>query len=243
MAKWIDQAIILAAGQGTRLRQDQQDYLKPLYPLQQKPLIAHVMEGFLANQVARFTVVVGFEKQEVMPGIQKALPPGCILTFVDNPDWRLNNGVSLFKAKHALQERFFLSMADHLFQHKMVRILGEGALEEDCLYLAVDRKIDTVFDLDDATKVRTDGTHILAIGKQLDEFDAIDTGLFVCPPSIFSYLEQAMPDGDCSLSDGVMAMAKDNKARVVDIGDAWWQDVDTPEMLSHSIQLLDKQSQ
>jgi len=48
---------------------------------------------------------------------------------------------------------------------------------------------------------------------------------------IFEYLDRAKQSGDCSLADGVRLMAADNKVRAIDIGDAWWQDVDTPEML------------
>ena len=32
----------------------------------------------------------------------------------------------------------------------------------------------------EATKVRRDGSRIVAIGKDLDDYDALDTGLFVC---------------------------------------------------------------
>ena len=89
-------------------------------------------------------------------------------------------------------------------------------------------------DLDDAMKVQTRGDQIVAIGKNLRHYDAIDTGLFVCPHEIFRYLEQAKQNGDCSLADGVRLMAGDGKTRAIDIGGAWWQDVDTPEMRAHA---------
>jgi len=234
----IQQAVILAAGQGTRLRQGQQDYPKPLYPLRDRPLIGHVMDAFCDHGIKRFFVVVGFEKEQVMPGIEAAVPPGASLTFIDNPDWRLNNGVSLLKAKDEVRGRFFLSMSDHIFHSAMVAALEQGAQQPDSLYLAVDRKLDSVFDMDDATKVRSEADRIVAIDKELEEFDAVDTGLFLCPDDVFSFLARARVDGDCSLSDGVRAMAGEGRARIVDIGAARWQDVDTPDMLGQAEKLL-----
>jgi len=101
----------------------------------------------------------------------------------------------------------------------------------------VDRKLDSIFDLEDAMKVQTRENRIIDIGKNLLDYDAIDIGLFVCPLEIFDYLERAKSSSgrsDCSLADGVRLMAHDNKVRAISIGDSWWQDVDTPQMLQHA---------
>lgn len=236
MYEAIDQAVILAAGLGSRLRKNDRDYLKPLYPLLGKGLITYVMDALARSGVKRFFVVVGFEKEELIPGLKEALPENTSLELIDNPDFHLSNGVSLLKAAGTVKGRFILSMSDHLYRHTMVQRLAAGATKSDCLYLAVDRKLSSVFDMDDATKVQTRDGKIIDIHKQLPEFDAVDTGLFVCPDSIFAHLQRAfeLNDGDCSLSDGVRTMAKTGKSRVVDIGDAFWQDVDTPEMFEHA---------
>ena len=44
-------------------------------------------------------------------------------------------------------------------------------------------------------KVRTRGNSIVAIGKNLDNYNAIDTGIFLCPETIFDYLRRALKDG------------------------------------------------
>ena len=79
-------------------------------------------------------------------------------------------------------------------------------------------------------KVQTRDGRVTAIGKNLAIYDAIDTGAFLCPPEIFRYLKAAQSGGDCSLADGVGLMAADGKVCAIDIGAAWWQDVDTPAM-------------
>ena len=43
----------------------------------------------------------------------------------------------------------------------------------------------------EATQVRMDDTYITAIGKGLGEYDALDTGLFVCAPSLFAALDRS----------------------------------------------------
>ncbi len=244
MSDTIDQAVILAAGLGSRLRKNDSDYLKPLYPLFGKPLVAYVMDALAQIGVKRFFVVVGFEKQELIPGLQDALPRETSLEFIDNPDFHLSNGISLLKAAKIVKGRFILSMCDHLYRHTMVRRLVHGASNKDFLYLAVDRKLSSIFDMDDATKVRTEGDKIIDINKKLKKYDAIDTGLFVCPETIFEHLADVSrtQGGDCSLSDGVRTMAETGRSRIVDIGDAFWQDVDTPEMFEHAERWLVKNS-
>ena len=131
-------------------------------------------------------------------------------------------------------------MGDHLFESSILdQLMAQADFAR--LNLAIDRKIDSIFDLDDAMKVQTrDDNLIGAIGKKLENYNAIDTGIFLCPEIVFDYLRRALNGGDCSLADGVRLMAADGKALAVDIGDAWWQDVDTPEMLQRAEQEVER---
>ena len=68
--------------------------------------------------------------------------------------------------------------------------------------------------MDDATKVETgaDGA-IVRIGKTLDRFDAIDTGLFRATPA----LAEAIGAGGGSLSEGVQRLADRGEATTLDV--------------------------
>ena len=56
-------------------------------------------------------------------------------------------------------------MTDHIFEPETVAALTRQPIEEDETILAVDRKLECIFDMDDATKVRCIGNYIIDIGK------------------------------------------------------------------------------
>ena len=142
--------------------------------------------------------------------------------------------ISINFVNNRLNNPFLLLMADHIFESQTARALLKQPLTRAEVILAVDHNIDGVFDLDDATKVRRDGDHILDIGKDITCYDALDTGMFLCSPALFTTLESAMMHGNCSLSDGMCRLARERRFQAFDIGDARWQDVDTPEALVHA---------
>ena len=229
----VSEAVILMAGSGSRLRGSAADPPKPLTPILGRPLISRTLDALVGAGINVVNAVVGFQSVSLAAALKPLVPPEMQLRLIENPDWQKQNGISLLAAARHVTAPFLLTMSDHLFDHAIVDLLLESS-DFDQLNLAIDKKLDSIFDLDDATKVQTRGDGIIAIEKNLAVYDAIDTGLFVCPRDIFDYLKRAQRNGDCSLTDGVRLMAGDNKVRVIDIGEAWWHDVDTPQMLQHA---------
>ncbi len=230
----ISEAVILMAGSGSRLRGSDETFLKPFVPVLGRPLIRYAMDAVVHAGIRKVNFVVGYESDRMIAKVKPLIPPGLERCFIENPDWQKQNGVSLLTAANLVTSPFLLTMSDHLFDRSIIDLLvGEAVLDQ--LNVAIDRKLDAIFDVDDAMKVQTHGHQIVAIGKHLRDYDAIDAGMFVCPVKLFDYLKRAKSrsgGSDCSLADGVRLMAEDNQVRGVDIGDAWWQDVDTPEMLA-----------
>ena len=121
----------------------------------------------------------------------------------------------------------------------MIAAMCGVSLSPGEVVLAVDRKLDAIYDMDDATKVRLAGDRIAAIGKELTDFNAVDTGLFACSNTLVARLSEVESHrGDCSLTDGMRMLIERGWLRALDIGAAWWQDVDTPGALEHGIRLL-----
>jgi 1L-myo-inositol 1-phosphate cytidylyltransferase len=231
--------LIVAAGQGVRLREKGE--LKPLIRLKGIPLIEHVIERARNAGIDEFLVVSGYRGEELRSELDDFSARSDIrITHVINDDWKRANGVSLLSAKPHLQEPFLLTMCDHLIDPQISRALITAAIEPDTVTLAVDYNIDNPLnDPDDVTRVRCADGRIEQIGKSISEFNAIDTGAFLCTPIIFKALEESQAHGDDSISGAMNVLARWNKARVLDIQGRLWVDVDDPVAYGKAEQLLE----
>lgn len=235
----VPEAVILMAGNGSRLRTAGQHLPKPLVPVCGRPLISYTIEILQKLGVRTIHAVIGANADSLLLALRSLVPPRICLNPIRNPDWEKQNGVSVLCAQNHVQAPFLLAMGDHLFERSIFERLLKAS-DPAQLTLAIDRKVSAIFDLEDATKVQVKGRQITAIGKNLKTYDAIDTGLFLCPNEFFRYLRRVQHDGDCSVTEGVRRMAGDGKVAAVDIGEAWWQDVDTPGMLRHAEEIFSR---
>ncbi len=226
----ITQAVILAAGRGSRIAasdENPEEFSKPLLQVGGNSLLGHVLCTCADAGVERAFVVTGYRADLVRAEMDRW--PMLDTVEVYNPEWALPNGLSVAASRPAVEGDFLLLMADHLFDASILADLAVGSWSAD-VTLAVDARVDTVIDLADATKVRRDGDRIMDIGKSMDDFDAVDCGLFRCTPAIFEALERAARERPPSLSDGLRQLIRSGSFAAMEIGDRWWQDVDTPEM-------------
>ncbi len=224
--------LIIAAGKGSRL--SRKGNSKPLIPLLGIPLIERVIRSANQAGIAEFYVVSGYNGEQVRPFLDGlAVRCGVTVKHIINDDFEQDNGLSVLKAKEHLSEPFLLLMADHLFDPGILQELLKEPPEPGAITLATDNNTanDRV-DMDDVTRVRHEDGKLVAIGKDLADFNAFDTGIFLCTPALFEALERsAAEQGDSSLSGGVRLMAGDGRVNVLDIGGRFWLDVDDPRAL------------
>lgn len=227
MSREVTRALILAAGRGTRLRNETP---KPLLPLLGVPLLARTLFTLEKAGITDAWIVIGHEGERVRRGIEAIRRLGIRRHWVENPRWAEPNGVSVLAGAPHLDGPFILTMSDHLLPVEGIRRLRLEAEKGRDLVLLADKGTSQVNDLSDATKVRLDGERIAAIGKELVEFDAIDTGAFLAGPALMRALAEL--DGGAkgpALSEGVRRLAGEGKAWVLDGTGLTWQDVDTPD--------------
>src|SRR4051794_27886805 len=162
------QCLIIAAGQGTRLRSLAPS--KPLAEMHGTPLIGHVVRAAKAGGATSFLVVTGYAPDAIeamLPSLAReaAVP----IEAVRNPDWLRPNALSVLAAAPRLEDEFLLLMSDHLFDPAIVAGLLAGRREGAALPLAADYDpANPLLDIDDATKLLVDGEkRIRRIGKAL----------------------------------------------------------------------------
>lgn len=228
----IKRAIVLAAGTGSRLSGA---LPKPLRSVAGVPLLVRVLRTLQAGGIREAVVVVGFEAERVRRALLGE-PSLCLkLSFVENQAFGKKNGVSLLAAARFVDQPCLLTMADHLYSPELVKQLLAAALPKNANALAVDYDVERCFDLDDATKVRASAGRIAEIGKEIEHYDAIDTGVFRITKTLIRELETLhAQNGDCSLSEGVQRLARSGTFYACDVGDVRWIDVDTVEALERA---------
>lgn len=231
-------AVIIAAGCGRRLQGDGMPSCpKPLVQVGGLGLLERTILTLQRAGVSEFLVVVGYRAEEIRRRItEKKLP--VTIEWIENSAWEKQNGLSVLAADGRVQEPFLLAMSDHIFSVETARRLAHTPVAEGEVILVVDRDVRAVPDPEDATKVRVRGHHVVAIGKDLDDYNAIDTGLFLCTPALFAALRRSQIHGDCSLSDGIRSLAEQERVRILDIEGDFWLDVDTKEALALADTLL-----
>src|SRR5271165_7368794 len=236
----VNECLILAAGNGSRIASVSGGAPKPLVPLRGKPLLEHVITSCQEAGITRFVIVVGYRADQIRRWFAERSSEGISVTLIENPDYHKANGVSALAAKGELHNPFLLLMSDHIFEPKTAKALARQPLGDDEVILAIDHNVDGVFDLDDATKVKCEADHIVDIGKDLARYDALDTGMFLCSPALFHRLESAKRDGNCSLSDGMRQLGCERKLKGFDVGNGHWQDVDTPEAFAYTESIFER---
>ncbi len=221
--------LIIAAGKGSRLRQRGDS--KPLIPLLGVPLIERVIRSTIEAGIDDFYVVTGYHGERVrafLDGLADRLR--IHVTHIVNENWEKENGLSVLKAREHLHEPFLLLMADHIFDPAIARKLISLPLDNGEIALAVDRDTQNrLIDLEDVTRVKTEGEKICDIGKGLVDFNGFDTGIFLCTPVIFRALElSAKKHNDTTLSGAVRILAAEGRFKAVEMNGLFWVDVDKP---------------
>ena len=153
------QAVLLAAGLGSRLGSLTRDVPKALIPVGGKPLLAHALSFASRLAPSRIVVVGGF----CFPQVKEALVSfgaGLPVELAQNQSFRDGNLVSLLTARPLLSEGFLVMNVDHIYRPAIAKVVAPD-VERVTAFIDTDRKLG-----DDDMKVeRSADGRVAAIAK------------------------------------------------------------------------------
>ena len=221
-------AVIIAAGFGSRLWNVSNQMPKTLLPYGRGTILSTIISQLISAGITELAMVLGFNQKYIRDYLATQ-DLGISPVLIENLEWERGNALSVYKAReYAMGQPFILSMADHLVQVEALKKIVQSPQQGNLLL--VDPFIKANFDLDDATKVLTEGNSIVAIGKELGTYNALDCGMFRLQPDFFSAVETAVAKGSESISAAVSELIAAKRFNAVYLSKpGQWLDIDTPE--------------
>lgn len=156
-------AVILSAGQGSRLLPLTEGRPKCLLPLGDRTLIEWQIWALTQGGVNEISVVVGYHAQDVVNLLKKLEGPRLKIRTIYNPFYKLaDNLASCWMARHEMGGDFVILNGDTVIEPKIFQQLASSPKAP--ITVTIDKK--EAYDSDDM-KVHLKGTRLLEIGKTL----------------------------------------------------------------------------
>jgi len=107
------QAIILAAGEGWRLRPFTVNRPKVMLPVAGKPILQYLVEALAQNGIRNIVMVVGYKREQIFDYMGSGEHLGVDITYVTQKE-RLGTAHALAQAREAAQDEFLVLSGDKL---------------------------------------------------------------------------------------------------------------------------------
>ena len=156
-------ALILSAGQGSRLLPLTADKPKCLLPIGPFCLIEWQLRELTAAGVKEVVVVVGYGADQVEETLDRWRRPGLDIRTIFNPFFNVaDNLASCWLARHEMDQDFLILNGDTLFEAAILKTVL--ASPKAPITITIDRK--EYYDSDDM-KVHVEGDQLVSVGKTL----------------------------------------------------------------------------
>lgn len=212
-------AVVLAAGEGTRLRPLTRNRPKPMLPAGNRPILEYVFDALVEAGLDRIVVVVGYKRDRVQNHFGPSYR-GVELTYVTQAK-QLGSGHALLQARSEVSGPVLVVNGDRLIDGETVRsVVDHYETDPETPALAVLERQDASHY--GAVDLR-DGDLVSIVEKpDTDEYRLINGGIYAFPETIFDEIE-ATPraDGELALTDTIARLIEHDRVRAVKTEGMW----------------------
>jgi len=157
-------AVILAAGQGTRIRSVHGEHPKCLIEVDDSTILDHQLEALSMAGINEVAIVVGYEKEQIVAHVRsKELGYGQTVHFIENPAFAITNNIySLWLASDWLRgDSVIVLNADVIFDPEILN----SAVQPDA---AISMIVDPLW-RDETMKVIIEGDRVIRMSKKMSQ--------------------------------------------------------------------------
>lgn len=224
----ITEAVVLAAGEGRRLRPLTYNRPKPMLPVAHRPIIEHVLDSLIDGGIERIAIVVGYRGARV----KSHFGP----TYRDIPIEFINQRKQLGSAHALLQargsgipresDRFLVVNGDQLYDPSLVESVVDRSTEST-LALGIVRS-------DRAAEygaVRLDGDRVTEFVErpETDTYRLLNAGIYSVTEEIFSVVDDTeRKAGELAMSGVIDDLLAAGDPITGIRSDGWWDDATYP---------------
>ena len=221
-------AVILAAGKGTRLRPLTEDKPKVLVEVDGRPLIEYAFDALIDAGVSEFVVVVGYESELIVDRYGDAYE-GVPITYAHQHE-QLGLAHALLTAEPHVDGDFMLMLGDNVFEANLGDVIDRRAEGADAALLVEEVPWEEAsrYGVCDTTE---DGEITRVVEKPDDPpSNLVMTGFYVFTPAIFHacHLVQPSDRGEYELPDAIDLLIRSGRTVDAVRMDGWRIDVGYP---------------
>ncbi len=188
-------AVILAAGEGKRLRPFTHSEPKVMIPVANKPIIEHVVDSLVSAGVKDILIVVGYKRQSIMTHLKDGGAYGANIEYVIQ-EKQLGTAHALFQARDMLPEEYMVMPGDNIISSDgLKKFLGEAEGPSILLTHSDQPSKYGVAELSGDRVKRLEEKPEKAMGN------LINTGVYVLSKAFAKELDSYLEEGVVGLSD------------------------------------------
>ncbi|WP_277552359.1 sugar phosphate nucleotidyltransferase [Halobaculum limi] len=196
----IDSAVILAAGEGQRLRPLTKYRPKPMLPAGNRPILEYVFDALVDGGIDNLHVVVGYEGDRVQDYFGPTYRDRS-LTY-HKQEKQLGSGHALLQARDALEGDFLAVNGDEIVEAETINAVVNAHSVDDSCTLAIAESAEAPM----YGAVILDGDRVSELIEKpgSGSYRLLNAGVYAFGPSFFSALENAdQTNGELALTEGI----------------------------------------
>ncbi len=220
-------ALVLAAGEGTRLRPLTSNIPKPLLPVAGKPFLSHVFNALCSAGVSEIALLVGWKANRIKEYYGDGSELGLKITYLEQRE-RLGTANAIGHAESVISEPFFVVNGDvvisetdvkamrAMFERSHKTVMGAVTVDDPSQFGVVEEK---------------DGKLVRIIEKPKNPpSDLINAGIFVFTPEVFELIRKTPRSirGEYEITDTITTLARSEDVMIhrmmtewIDVGRPW----------------------